>query len=91
MMKFILRLITVLNIIMFSGIVAMLMTGAAHGFGLWIDPPPCNCSCDNISWGGHTMSVEDAFERAGEGLTIDQWKEVKVIIEGYLNENNSIR
>ena len=50
----------------------------------------CNCTC-NVSWGGHTMSVEDAFERSGEGLTIGQQKEVNTIIEGYLNENNSIR
>jgi hypothetical protein len=30
-----------------------------------------NCTC-NVSYGGHTMSVEDALERSGEGLTIHQ-------------------
>lgn len=45
-----------------------------------------NCSC-NVSWGGHTMSVEDALERMGEGLTIDQWKEVQVMIDNAMNES----
>lgn len=40
----------------------------------------CNCS---ISYGGQNMSVEDAFERAGEGLTVDQADEVKILIEEY--------
>ena len=40
----------------------------------------CNCS---VNYGGHNMSVEDAFERAGEGLTADQADEVKILIEEY--------
>lgn len=40
----------------------------------------CPCS---ISYGGQNMSVEDAFERAGEGLTADQADEVKILIEEY--------
>ena len=40
----------------------------------------CNC---NVNYGGHNMSVEDAFERAGEGLTVDQTDEVQVLIEEY--------
>lgn len=40
----------------------------------------CNCT---INYGGHNMSVEDAFERAGEGLTVDQTDEVQVLIERY--------
>ena len=43
---------------------------------------PCNCS---INYGGNNMSVEDAFERAGEGLTVDQADEVEILIEEYCN------
>ena len=42
----------------------------------------CNCT---INYGGHNMSVEDAFERAGEGLTVDQADEVEILIEEYCN------
>lgn len=41
-----------------------------------------SCDC-TINYGGHNMSVEDAFERAGEGLTMDQADEVKILIEEY--------
>lgn len=41
---------------------------------------PCDCQ---INYGGHNMSVEDAFERAGEGLTVDQADEVQILIEEY--------
>lgn len=44
------------------------------------EPDRCDCI---ISYGGHNMSVEDAFERAGEGLTADQADEVKILIEEY--------
>jgi hypothetical protein len=50
----------------------------------------CQCNSNatcNVSYGGHTMSVEDALERAGEGLTVDQWKEVGVMIDNALNES----
>ncbi len=40
----------------------------------------CNCS---INYGGHNMSIEDALERAGEGLTVDQADEVQILIEEY--------
>lgn len=40
------------------------------------------CSC-TVNYGGHNMSAEDAFERAGEGLTADQADEVQVLIEEY--------
>lgn len=43
----------------------------------------CNCT---VSYGGHNMSVEDAFERAGEGLTADQADEVQILIEEYCND-----
>lgn len=41
-----------------------------------------SCSC-TVNYGGHNMSVEDTFERAGEGLTVDQADEVKILIEEY--------
>ena len=43
---------------------------------------PCDCT---INYGGQNMSVEDAFERTGEGLTVDQADEVKILIEEYCN------
>lgn len=54
------------------------------GFYTWgetkHEPNYCDCT---INYGGHNMSVEDAFERAGEGLTVDQADEVQVLIEEY--------
>jgi hypothetical protein len=50
----------------------------------------CQCNSNatcNVSYGGHTMSVEDAFERADEGLPIGQWKEVQWMIQTALNES----
>jgi len=38
---------------------------------------PCNC---NVNWGGQTMSVEDALERIGEGLSKDQTDEIRILI-----------
>lgn len=42
------------------------------------------CPCQ-VNYGGQNMSVEDAFERAGEGLTVDQADEVEILIEEYCN------
>jgi hypothetical protein len=47
---------------------------------MWGMSKPCNCT---VNYGGHNMSVEDAFERSGEGLTVDQADEVQVLIEKY--------
>lgn len=44
-----------------------------------------NCSC-SVSYGGHNMSVEDALERMGEGLTVDQADEVWVMIDNAMNK-----
>jgi hypothetical protein len=37
----------------------------------------CNCT---VNWGNQTMSVEDALERMGEGLTMDQTDEIRTLI-----------
>lgn len=42
----------------------------------------CDCTI-TINYGGHNMSIEDALERAGEGLTVDQADEVQILIEEY--------
>lgn len=41
----------------------------------------------NVSYGGQNMSIQDALERAGEGLTVDQWQEVQAMIDNAMNES----
>ena len=44
---------------------------------------PCDCT---INYNGSNVSVEDALDLAGEGLTMDQTDEVKELIEEYCSK-----
>lgn len=76
------ELTAILFIVMALGGISMM--GAcvyhAHQRITELEQNTCNCS---VNYGGHNMSVEDAFERAGEGLTVDQADEVQILIEEY--------
>ena len=72
-------------------VVCLLTVMAVSDYGLEkridiLEQQVANCSC-NVSYGGHTMSVEDALERMGEGLSSDQWQEVQVMIDNAMNES----
>lgn len=55
-------------------LVALLYPGAQS------ETKPCDCT---INYNGNNVSVEDALELAGEGLTTDQADEVKILIDEY--------
>lgn len=67
-----------------GGLIGLVLGIFAISIVFLLPGPARKCNC-TISYNGNNVSVEDALELAGEGLTVDQADEVKILIEEYCN------